>query len=293
MDFTKNFVGSVLGTGSLGSDDAHIRTLGNRIGILDQMMLEAPAFLSSAGAAEGDERFRGYVVLLWLHCMAIRDTLLIDRGDGKRMWNAPALSVHGRALQDCFTGLFYFCIEKVDKEERELRDGLWWRHVLYKRSQLNTNLAEELRTPEITRRLAEEGQQLKAVEASIAKSPKLKAIERVNKGIASAIVKTRDRLFAEDQGAVWARAGFDKKQFGPTWMYLSQNVHSTPLAIYNVLKFRAETADASAAVTLPVVLAIWTFSKAVAAAIEANPTQQPYGQRIVALANDPLFEPVA
>jgi hypothetical protein len=293
MDFTRNFINGALGGDALGSAETHIRILGNRIGVLDQMMLSAPSFINAVAVEERDERFRGYFSLLWLHAMSIRDTLLINRGDETRMWNAPALSVHGRAMQDCFTGLFYFCIENVDKDEREFRDGLWWRHVLYKRSQLDTRLVAEMRTPEITQQLSEERQQLKAVEAAIAKSPKLRAIERTNKGMANSILKTKDRLFAEDQAAVWARAGFDESQFGANWMYLSQYVHSTPLAVYNILQFRAETPSASAAITLPVLLAIWTFSKAVRAATEATPALKTHGQPIVDLASSVRFEPDA
>jgi len=201
------------------------------------------------------------------------------------MWNAPALAVHARAIQDCFTGFHYFCIEKVNGDEREMRNLLWFRQALYKRTQLAKEVPGTKIPAELAKSLAADAASLAEVEGRLQNSRRVKQIEKSNPGLAKNILKKRDLIFAEDQGDIWVRAGFDDGQFKQTWIYLSQAVHSTPFAVSSILNFRAGTDDWSPSVVLPVLLSIWSFSKAVRCAVDATPALEPHARKILELAD--------
>ena len=102
-------------------------------GLLKLVAMTEP-FLVEAEKLQNDDvrRCLAFLGPMWLHGMAMCDSLR-PRGEGRIMWNLPALAVLARTMIECFIGLAHVC-ESMTEEERQHRSLLWERQACYKTS---------------------------------------------------------------------------------------------------------------------------------------------------------------
>ena len=197
------------------------------------------------------QRVVPHVALFWLYASAMCDVLQAKRPDGRTLWNAPALAVLCRALQDAFISLYYFGVEETPPEEAEFRELLFLRHVAFKRFDLLRR--SDPSVPEVARELADAKQQYDALQERFTAHPFLVKLEA---GVAKELTGKPDRFIAESLHEAWKRAGMPVDMYDQTFRFLSQFTHATPHALAHLTSHKAEHEDGAVNMNLPVGLAV-------------------------------------
>lgn len=192
-----------------------------------------------------------YLSLIWLYSSGMLAILNATRNDGKTLWNAPALAVLCRALQEAFLCLFYFAIEKTDQSEKEFRAQLLARHETHKRWDLLRR--SDTKNPEIKKELDKAEIAKRSIEDTLKLNPHLKTIPS---DTAQSILKTSDKYFAEPSQDIWERAGMPKEYYDVIFRYLSQYAHATPYAAAALVFHQAEHEEGAVNMNVPVGLAL-------------------------------------
>lgn len=207
-----------------------------------------------------------FLGLIWLYSAAMRDILDARREDGTMLWNAPALAVLTRPLQEAFLSMVYFVIEKPSPVEAEFRQLLLSRHVAYKRWDLlkradhsNKDIAEECGAA-----FAD----WNAANQFVLNHPHMKTVAP---GVSKRITKDGDCYIADPLDAVWARAGLPHELYDVLFRYLSQYAHATPYAVANLRFHQADHEDGAVNMAVPTQLATVCIVHALSYAASIHP----------------------
>lgn len=200
--------------------------------------------------AEGleDERVQRtvpYLGLVWLYSTAMRDLLHAKREDGRILWNAPALAVLCRALQDAFLSLYYFSIESPAPDEAQFRTMLLARHQAFKRWDLLRR--SDPSNPEIAQELDQSKRDYDEVNHFLIEHP---FVAQLPSNVAADIRGKPERFIADPLHEVWERAGMPRELYDVTFRYLSQYTHATPYAVSSLRFHQADHEDGAVNMTV-------------------------------------------
>lgn len=207
-----------------------------------------------------------FMGLIWLYGSAMRDVLHAKRQDGNSLWNAPALAVLCRSLQEAFISMFYFAIEKTEDDESEFRQLLLARHTAYKRWDLLRRADQENETiaQECASALSEWEKLGHAVSSH-------QFMVKVAPKVVKDLLKNGEDYIIDPLDAVWERAGLPRDMYDVTFRYLSQYTHATPYALASLRFHQAGHEDGAVNMSIPVGLALACVVKTLGYAGELHP----------------------
>lgn len=194
---------------------------------------------------------------MWALAAGMRDILRARRQDGRTVWNAPALSVLARALQETYINFYYFAVERPDEEEVQLRRRLWGRHQVYKRLDLLQRADQSV--PEVLNAKEDARRAFLVAQDALLEDPKFRGLP---KSKADSLATQKDRYIAEPLEDIWGRAGMFRDHYGTTFRYFSQSTHATPYALVQLAYHAAGTEDGAVNMNVPVGLALMCCASA-------------------------------
>lgn len=234
-------------------EDTALERLGDNVKLLRGVVSGLEAMVVKAEGVKDDrvQQALPYLRVLWLYVSAICDLLNARRGDGRTLWNAPALAALCRPLQESFLSFYYFAIETPDPGDAEFRKLLLARHVAFKRWDLLSR--SDPVSPEIARELRESKRDFDTAQKCLLEHPFISGLPAK---MATNIRDKPEQFIAAPLAEVWVRAGMPKELYGVMFRYFSQYVHATPYAVFNLRFHRADHEDGAINMNVPVGFAI-------------------------------------
>jgi hypothetical protein len=177
------------------------------------------------------------------HCVTLR-RIAPDptRRPGRELWDAPSMSSVARCVIEAHDAFTYIALGHMTSTERDFRLQLWELHSKNRRAKMLRAIGSV--DPRLSTIEAEE----KILQDAITGSPFFTSISA---SVKQKILSGDPPPFHLTQRERCAMADVNFDYYNVVTMHLSQNVHTHPFSIQQLLTFRAGDADALAMMSLP------------------------------------------
>jgi hypothetical protein len=197
---------------------------------------------------------------LLLHGISLRK-LCPKLQDGE-LWDIASTCAVARALIETYDALAYVAVHPVSIDERDFRILLWRLHDQQRRLQMLDRVKSS--NPQVQEIRASAALLLEAVLKHATYSTLSKDLQgRVSRGDAPA--------FHLSQRALNVASGVDHDFYVSTTMYLSQQVHTFPMALSQLMAFQPGEPDSLRVSSMPLQYSMPFLAKAIEAATQLWP----------------------
>ena len=177
------------------------------------------------------------------------------------LWDLSSACAIARALIESFEALAYISINDITVEEREFRIRLWELHDLQRRIKMLTQI-ESKNSEMVTIKNKADLLHAELIQHTLC-SKEIK--DKANKGDAPAFY-----LSQQKRNEI---SGINHAYHNTVTMALSQYVHTYPMAIHQLMNFRARSPESLAAFSMPIQYSMAYLAKAISGMAEFFPSK--------------------